>query len=235
MPSRATPPSAQPCGACSGPGELFSVLTEPERRQLRRLRIERDCRRGQVLFYQGEELPHLVCIQRGYVKLIKTDSQGREIVIRFLGPGEVTGFRPLLAGEPSAAAAECVTDARLCLLPRALFLHLAEECRPFARLLMSKLARELRESEERWLSRAGETAERRVSRFLAQLAGAESVRERPGPVWVDVPKGEIARAADVTVSTLSRVLARLAGRGLLRLEPRRIVLLQPARLADPVD
>jgi len=209
---------------------LFNVLGEAERQRLGAHLVPRECRRGQVLFYQGEELSHLVCLRQGYVKLLKTDARGEEIVIRFLGPGDVAGFRPLLAGEPSAAAAECVTAVRLCLVPRALFLELAVECRPFSRLLLEKLARELRDSEERWFSRTRDSAEQRVVRFLCQLSHREG--QVPGPVRVEIPKLEIARAADVTASTLSRILVRLSRRGLVSLEPRCLIL-HPAGLANP--
>ncbi|MFA7329504.1 MAG: Crp/Fnr family transcriptional regulator [Candidatus Delongbacteria bacterium] len=209
------------CAGCASCG-LFAALGPAERIRLEQFHLVRECRRGQVLFYQGEELPHLIGIQQGFVKLLKTDSLGREIVIRFLGPGDVAGFRPLLAGEPSAAAAECVTPARLCLVPRALFLEFATDCRPFARLLLGKLARELRESEERWLSQTRESAEQRVIRFLAQLAHRHV---EAGGVRVEIPKLEIARAADVTPSTLSRILGRLSRRGLLTVESRALTLL----------
>jgi len=218
------------CAACSGAAGLFATLDEAQLRQLDRVRVDRECRRGQVLFYQGEELAHLVCVRRGHVKLLKTDTLGREMVIRFLGPGEVAGFRPLLAGEPSAAAAECVTDVACCLVPRSVFLEFVDHSRCFARHLLALLARELRESEDRWLARAAETAEGRVRRFLHQLCGREGATGVD--VAVTVPKQEIARAADITPSTLSRILGRLAEAGLLRVEPRRLVVTAPRRLRD---
>jgi CRP/FNR family transcriptional regulator len=210
------------------------MLGDEERRRVARLSTERNCRRGQVLFYQGEELAHLSCILHGHVKLFKTDPQGREMVIRFLGPGEVAGFRPLLADEPCAAAAECVTAARLRLVPRTLLLELVDSCRPFARHLLARLARELRESEERWLARQGESAERRVRRFLAQLA-APGNPAAAATMLIDVPKFEIARAADITPSTLSRILGRLAQRGLIRVEPRGITVLAARELERSPD
>ena len=216
--------SPERCADDAG-ARLFSVLGPEERDRLRSQLVERSCRRGQVLFYQGEELSHLVCLRQGFVKLLKTDPSGQEIVIRFLGPGDVAGFRPLLAGEPSAAAAECVTAASLCLVPRALFLELAHENRPFSRLLLATLARELRESEERWFSRTRESAEQRVVRFLTQLGRREGLPA--GSLRVEIPKLEIARAADVTPSTLSRILQRLARRGQLEVEPRCLVLRPP--------
>lgn len=178
-----------------------------------------------MLFYKGESPSHLVCVLEGHLKLLKVDGQGREIVIRFLGPGDVTGFRPMLAGEPSAAVAECVTPTRLALVPRASFLRLVDECPAFSRHL---LARELKESGERWLERSGDSAEERVRRFLAQLC-----RFTTGPreaLRITVPKQEIALAADVTPFTLSRILGRLAAQGVLRVEPRALVLLQPCAL-----
>jgi CRP-like cAMP-binding protein len=216
--------SGNACAVDPGVG-LFAVLGPEERERLDAHLVERSCRRGQILFYQGEELTHLVCLRQGFVKLLKTDPAGQEIVIRFLGPGDVAGFRPLLAGEPSAAAAECVTAARLSLVPRALVLELAHGCPAFSRLLLATLARELRESEERWFSRTRESAEQRVVRFLSQLGSRAEMSSLP--FRVEIPKLEIARAADVTPSTLSRILQRLARRGHLQVEPRSLILRPP--------
>lgn len=192
--------------------------------------VLRECRRGQVLFYKGEVPGHLVCILEGHLKLLKVDGQGREIVIRFLGPGDVTGFRPMLAGEVSAAVAECVSPARLAMVPRAAFLRLVEECPAFSRSLLALLARELKESEERWLERSSDSAEERVRRFLIQLGRFQGEGAQADGVRVTVPKQEIALAADVTPFTLSRILGRLAALGVVKVEPRALVIFMPQML-----
>ncbi|MDP2359649.1 MAG: Crp/Fnr family transcriptional regulator [bacterium] len=226
--------AADGCAACAGPGSFFSPLSDEEHTLVLARSSQRRCRRGQVLYFQGEELTHLFCVKSGQIKLLKTDARGHETVIRFLGPGDVTGFRPLLAGEATAAAAECVTAVDLCLVPRAVFLKLALESRPFSRHLLALLARELRDSEERWAARAGETASRRVARLLGQLMGHDRAAG-PGGVVIEVPKQEIARAVDVTPSTLSRILGRFAERGILQIGTRRLIILAPDRLPDPPD
>jgi len=212
------------CPACNaGRSGIFAGLSAEQARQMLKAKIERSYRKGQVLFYTGDDLHYIWCIHSGQVKLSKISRTEQEIVIRFLGPGDLVGYRPILAGEPSAAVAECIVESEICLIPRETFLQAVRESQAVATAIIRRLAQELRTSEERWLEHASDPVDVRVARFLGQLIGqAGAEHKKATPLKILVPRKEIADAAGTTPSTLSRVLAGFAKRGRVELGQRHI-------------
>ncbi len=217
------------CSTCeAGHRSILACLNPAQMKQLLAHKQEREYRKGQVIFYVGDELQHVFCIHSGFVKLYKVDRSGREMVIRFLGAGDVLGYRPILSNEPSAAEAECVVTCNVCLIPRSQFNDWLAESPELSTSLLRKLARDLRESEELWLIHASESAEVRLAHFLCQLV--ELSERAPGTVnssRITIPKTEIARAAGLTPSTLSRILAKFAQGGHIRLATRHFDIVHP--------
>ncbi len=48
------------------------------------------------------------------MKLFKTGRAGKRFLIRLLGPGELLGYRAIVADEPYAATAEAVVTTTVC-------------------------------------------------------------------------------------------------------------------------
>lgn len=196
---------------------VFCNLVGDQLEELDRVKTVQKYRRGQILFHEGQPAPALFCIYSGRVKVYKTGARDEEHIIRLLGPTEIVGFRPILAGEPCAATAEAIEPATLCVFPPTSVFDLIRRMPEFSMALLAKLARELRASEEQFMTRAQESVRRRVARILLTLHRSPGTpgATRARPV-VPVRRTEIAQMVGTTPETLSRVLHELAGQGLVR-------------------
>ena len=65
----------------------------------------RDYAAGEVVFLEGETSPGLYVLQRGWLKVLKTSPEGREQVLRFIGPGETFNEAGVFARRPNPASA----------------------------------------------------------------------------------------------------------------------------------
>mgnify|MGYP002682681058 CR=1 FL=1 len=65
----------------------------------------RDYAAGEVVFLEGETSPGLYVLQRGWLKVLKTSPEGREQVLRFIGPGETFNEIGVFAQLPNPATA----------------------------------------------------------------------------------------------------------------------------------
>lgn len=183
------------------------------------MRIAHEYDRGQVIFYEGNPPLAVYCIASGVVKLYKSGSRDRRVVIRLLGPGETLGYRALIANEPYAATAEAVEPTTVCAVPKEAFAELMENDHTMARRLMAKLARELKVSEDELVSRVQHPVRKRTARFLLwvleNLQGAQRAKDT---IAVPLLREEMAQVIGTTAETLSRTLRQLTRERVLEVD-----------------
>jgi CRP/FNR family transcriptional regulator len=71
-----------------------------------------------VIFWEGDIEDNLFYLQYGWLKVIKTALDGREQILRFLGPGEIFNEVGVFAKRPNPATAMALEEAGIWLIPR---------------------------------------------------------------------------------------------------------------------
>lgn len=197
---------------------MFCVLAGKHLERLDHEKSVHTYERGEAIFYAGNPPLGVYCVYSGRVKLYKLGRRGEEQVIRLLGAGEMTGYRALLAEEPYAATAEAIERTVICMISRPTLIALVRESPDLALHMLSKMARELRRSEELMVSRTEDPVRVRTAQLLLWLCGG-SRDGAAAPVHITVPlrRGEMAQMIGTTPETLSRTLHQFARRGFLQL------------------
>lgn len=193
-----------------------------------RERLEQDAnthafRAGQVIFYAGGPAHALYVVRSGRVKVYRAWHGGQEQPLRLLGPGEILGYRPLLANEPYAASAEAVEDSTICVIPRDTVSQLLHDLPDLALELMRKLARELRSSEDLMMDLLHRPVSQRAARLLLRLFADN--HGAPDPATIpshQFRRKDMARMIGATPETFSRVLRTFSRRGVVGLRRDRI-------------
>jgi CRP-like cAMP-binding protein len=220
------------CTSCSArPRGIFSALSGPDLLSFDRKKLAHEYNRGQVIFYEGNPPLAVYCISSGAVKLYKSGKGDRRVVIRLLGPGEVTGYRALFANEPYAATAEAVEPSVVCTITKNAFEHLLRKDAETTFRIIAKLARELRVSEDELVSRTQLTARQRTARFL--LWALENLRDasaKKNHIAIPLLREEMAQVIGTTAETLSRVLREFADEKTLKVDRKTILVANPRAL-----
>ena len=186
---------------------------------------------GQPIFHQGQPPFAIYCLTSGTVKVYKSGPSGGQVILRVLGAGELLGYRAVLANEPYAASAETITPAAACVITREDLVDCLRYSPALCLRLMSKLARELRISEEQLLNIASEPVRKRLARLLIQMMGAEGIEvEENAAVPAVCRRTEMAQMIGTAPETLSRALGQLARQKLLLVTRTEIRIVDPARL-----
>jgi CRP/FNR family transcriptional regulator len=226
------PESPRFCTSCPAREKgLFAPLTGAQLLKLDRRKVSHEYARGQILFYEGNPALAVYCIGTGVVKLYKSGIDDRRVAIRLLGPGEVVGYRALLANEPYAATAEAVETTVACTIPKEAFEELLHADPDTAFRFMAKLALELRISEDELVSRAQRSARQRIARFLVWVLDNVQTEPRPSNrIALPLLREEIAQLVGTTPETLSRVFRELRSRRILKVDRKNIVVADPRSL-----
>ena len=211
-------PRSLHCSVCGHRAEsIFCALAGAHLEKLEREKTVHKYEKGQVIFWEGTPAFAIHCLYSGAVKLYKTGPKTEPQVIRLLGPGEIFGYRALLADEPYAATAEAVETTVICTFTKQTLFDLLKQSPDLTMRLLAKMAVELKTSEEQMLAIAQETVRQRTARLLLFLAeGNQQVTRLARTLKVPLLRSEMAQMVGTTPETFSRTLRFLASKGILQ-------------------
>jgi CRP/FNR family transcriptional regulator len=188
-------------------------------------------RRGQPIFFAGTPVQALYVVHSGRVKVFRTSPSGEEQVLRLLGPGELLGYRPLLANEAYRASAVAVEDSDVCIIPTAAVRDLLRTHPDLAIEMLAKLARELRMSEDLMMNLLHRPVRERAAGLLLMLLEDNRGAADPATLLSEhLRRQDMARMIGTTPETFSRVLRSFAQGGIINLSRDSIRITDPLRL-----
>jgi CRP-like cAMP-binding protein len=188
---------------------------------------------GGTFFHEGDPAASFFVVQSGTVKLAQLTPEGHQVVLRLLGAGEAFGGVAAFGGGSYPVTAEAVTDVTAFEWPGPAMAVLMER---YPRLAMNALrfvAARLYELQVRYRQLATEKVERRIARALARLVQQAGRRVDSG-VLIDLPlsREDIAQMTGTTLYTVSRIVSRWEGEGILETGRQRVVVRKPHALME---
>jgi CRP/FNR family transcriptional regulator, cyclic AMP receptor protein len=210
---------------------LFRTLAPDLMREAARLsRVER-LARGAVLFHKGEEGDALYGVITGAVRIYVASSDGRELTLALMEPGDVFGEIALLDGLPRTADAAAVTAATLLAIPRAPFIAWVEHEPRMMRHVIEMLCERLRQVNEDLSDVIFLDLRARLAKKLLALAVAHGQSAEDGVrIELRLSQTDLAFMLGVTREAVNKQLHVLIREGLLRLDHGHVVLLDRPRL-----
>lgn len=199
---------------------LCGSLDDRELLSLNAIGQRRQVARGQTIAWAGDEA--VVCgnLLSGVLKLAAATADGREQTVGLLYPADFFG-QPYAGDVDFTLSA--LTDAALCVFPRAAFERVLENHQRMERLLLQRTFESLNEARGRMLALARKSAGEKLAGFLLDMAaraGTGGCRAGPdAPVTFDLPltRGQIADVLGMTIETVSRQLTRMKESGIIGL------------------
>lgn len=218
---------AQPsCDTC--PPRLLGLFCQLDDRLLGELTAHKTTntyKRGQVIFYEGNNPFSVYCIYSGRVKLFKTDTDGHQHIVRLAGPGDLLGYRSLLAHEPYHASAEVIEDAVICCIDAKAFFALVASQPALALTVIKKLAHELRHAETWLTSIAHHSVRERMAELLLMLKESYGKSTADGTIIdLRLSREELAEMIGTTQESAIRLLTDLKDSGVIAVQGRSITI-----------
>jgi len=205
----------------------FADLDEPRLLGLARSIRERRYAPGDMVLVEGEPCEGLCIVLRGRVKAFKVSAEGKEQVLRVLGPGRTFNDVPVFDGGPNPASIQALEPSLVGLVPAAAVLALVESEPRVALAVIRGLATRMRALtliiED--LSLRGVVA--RVAKLLLDCSrGRATVLEAPGSTCHHrLTQHEIAAMTGSVREVVQRALKALERDGAIRMERARVIVL----------
>lgn len=203
---------------------FFSEFSEDELAEMVSRAHERTFRRGEVILLEGEAPQAVYFIVHGQVRIYRLSPEGREQVLKRLGPGEAFNLVPVLDGGPNPSSAMAWTDVTVYVIERSHFVQIVREHPAVAMAILTDFAAKLRHM----TALVEDLSLRTVGARLAKLLLTQVAEEEAAPRRMT--QQEMAAQLGTVREVVGRALAELEREGLIRMERHRIVIVDRSGL-----
>ena len=201
---------------------FFTELSEHELDVIRAVASEKHYPKNAVVLTEGEVGDSLYMIQSGKVKVVIGDEEGREIILKILGPGAFFGEMSLVDNQPRSASVSTLVAAVFLIITHAAFEKCVERAPNIAKMVMRVLAQRVREADRKIGTLALMDVYGRVASTLLELAvytdGKLVVGEK-------LSQQDLANMVGASREMVNRILKDLSDRGFIAVESKSITII----------
>lgn len=200
---------------------LFSDFSDDELSVVEELIIEKTASRGTVILTEGDVGDSLYAIVEGRVKVFIGDEDGREIILKILGPGDFFGEMSLIDKQPRSASVAAIENTKLKVLSQSAFQTCLARAPHIGMTVMTALAKRLRDADRKISNLALMDVYGRVANTLLELA-----IENEGKLVVGekLSQQDIANMVGASREMVNRILKDLSERGYISIESKQITI-----------
>ncbi|MEO8379483.1 MAG: Crp/Fnr family transcriptional regulator [Acidobacteriota bacterium] len=187
--------------------------------------------KGALLFVEGEQPRGVFILCSGRMKLTTSSSEGRTLIVRLAGPGEILGVSATILGKPYEVSAETLEASQVSFIRRDDFLRFlnaySEACMHTAQQLSEKY--EAAQRDIRTLGLAQTTSEKLAKLLLDwSLSGEETAQGTR--LQVLLTHEEIAQMIGTTRETITRLLSDFKRRKMITVKGSSLFIVQKEQM-----
>lgn len=199
---------------------LFEGLAAADLADLSAQATTRQYRRSTLIINEGDESDSLYVVISGRLKVYRSDEQGKEIILGFLGPGESFGELALLDQAPRSASVETQETTQLASISQRAFYGFLESHPMVALNLVRSLAQRVRQLTDSIADLALLDVYGRVARVLLKEA-----KQEDGQLITDkLTHQDIADMVGASREMVSKIVKELKTGGYISIEEKRILI-----------
>lgn len=210
---------------------LFNGLSPDDLdRMVGRARAQR-VPKGQAIFEQDADAHSFFLLLDGHVRVVKSTSEGQDVIVRYINPGELMGIAHALGRTTYPASAIAAEDCVVLVWAGSLWAEFAAAFPSFAANTYQTVGSRLQDAHARVVEMSTEQVDRRVAHALLKLV-EQSGRLTGDGLEIDFPisRQDIAEMTGTTLHTVSRLLTAWEGKRLVKSGRQRVTVVDPDRL-----
>lgn len=216
--------------------ELFQGLPDAALTAVRASARAEQVSKDQIIFAQGGRAERAYALGEGSVRIVQTGADGGQVVIRFIGAGEMFGTIPLFTNHIFPADAVAAERSIVFSWRDADLMEILEASPRAALNLIRIIGARLAEVQDRVRELSTQGVEQRVARTILRL-GKQAGRPAGGgmEIALRLRRQDLAEASGTTLHTASRLLAGWQKAGLIASHRQRLTILNLSKLQRLAD
>lgn len=184
-----------------------------------------EAKRRHVLYLPGDPGAYVFFLHTGRIKVSKVTRDGKELALRYYGPGEILGENCLCQGRPREEMAEVVESATLSQVDRQAFEEITSAQVALAWKFALLLAERRRELEYRIEFLMFKDVAAKLAELLLKLRQDHGHEDPRGTmVGIRVTHQEMANLIGSTRETVSLTVSQFRKKGYVQADGRRVIV-----------
>ena len=210
---------------------IFSSLKEEYLDELLVITNRKQYKKNEVIFHEGDPGNVLFIIKSGSVKIALNDSEGKETILNILCEHDYFGEMSLIDGVFRSATVSAIEETEAIIIYREKFITLIRENTDIVLDMVTILCRRLRKTNEKVANLTFFDAYGKVAKVLLDLIEVKGVKDSK-QIVIDTPlsRQELASMSGITRMTLNRILNEFQIRGCIKLDGKKIAIIDEAIL-----
>lgn len=205
---------------------IFAGLPAVDIAEISAFSTVRSLEKGEYLFREGEPCEGFFVVQRGVINVHRVSAAGKVQVIHVFHPGDSFAEPALTSKEGYPASARALTPGAVILVSKTEFLTLLRKRPELALRMIASMSQHLRTVVALLDDLTLKNSEARCIHWLLRHCPIP-YESAPFEIRLDHPKRIVAAELNITSETLSRTLARLRDKKLIRTTGKTILVLNP--------
>lgn len=200
---------------------LFAGLANEEIEKLAAVATVKTFAKHAVVIREGEHSDSIYLINSGKVKVLISDTEGHEVILSILGPGDYFGEMSLIDSQPRSATVVSMEPVHFTMISKPDFDRCLANNPKIVSHILVELAKRLRSANRKIEGLALMDVYGRVARTLMQLAELHD-----GEMVVDqkLSQQDIANMVGASREMVSRTLRDLSANGFIRMDGKKIII-----------
>jgi len=191
-------------------------------------------KKGQTIYHEGMRVNGIYCIHKGIAKLSKLGPKGKDQILQFATPGDIAGYRAMIANEPMIGSLVAHTELTACFIPKEVFVHQVKSSPSFSFELLSASCHELGEWGKVISNMTQKSVKERLSEMLLLLETSFGTNEL-GYIDITLTREEMANMVGTATESLIRLMKELKQEKIIETRGKQIRILNRNHLKLSAD
>jgi len=209
---------------------FWDVLKPDERNFIQNSYTIHYYKKNEVIQCEGEAPTHVMALVAGKVKVYKSGFGNRSQIVRMLKPGELFGYRAIIANEVNSTTVTAFEDSTVYMISGENFTSILRHNNAFCYRFLEELAFDLAESDARTVNLTQKHIRGRLAESLLFLKDNYGMEEDGATISIYLSREDLANHSNMTTSNAIRTLASFVTEGLIAMDGRKIKLMDEEKL-----
>jgi len=204
---------------------VFQNISDEELKEIEPYIMRESVKKKGNIFSEGDQPEWFYIVESGKVKITKMSSDGKEIILEVISPGEIFGGVAVMKGFPYPANAIAMESSKIVKISRRNLMRLVDRFPNLMYFIAMNLGDRMKSSHDSLKNIALERVEARIAALLLKLADKVGVKVKEG-ILIDMrlTKQDVADMVGTTVETSIRTFSKFKKEKLLSESEGKVVI-----------